>query len=281
MPLVKAAKYGYLSARCRTMRSQLIDRETMRELAASRSVGELYSALASTPYAPFITAVTAEGIHRGLSEAFVHQRSKLIRGVGKRYKALFDLFFVAKYALVDEKTARMHCADPQELFRHIDREHIGLLKKSMLELPALERRQLKKMVGSYFDLLNLYNLVKFRLLYRQSLEETLLYMLPYGERFTIGELALLCDAGTIEQLSRSVEPVLGEGFDDYETFRKVLFNYHRQQLLSVWSGYPFSIALPFSLLRLIEIEISDLRAVTEGVAFGLGSSEIIAMTVGG
>ena len=102
-----------------------------------------------------------------------------------------------------------------------------------------------------------------------------------GERFTIGELALLCDAGTIEQLSRSVEPVLGEGFDDYETFRKVLFNYHRQQLLSVWSGYPFSIALPFSLLRLIEIEISDLRAVTEGVAFGLGSSEIIAMTVGG
>jgi vacuolar-type H+-ATPase subunit C/Vma6 len=85
----------------------------------------------------------------------------------------------------------------------------------------------------------------------------------------------------MQQLSRSVEPALGEGFDDYETFRKVLYRYHRRHLLSVWSGYPFSIALPFSLLRLIEIEISDLRAITEGVAFGLAGSEIIAMTVGG
>jgi vacuolar-type H+-ATPase subunit C/Vma6 len=281
MPLVKAAKYGYLSARCRTMRSQLIDHETLRELAASRTIGELYSGLSSTPYAPFITAVTSEGIHRGLSEAFAHQRDKLIRGVGKPYKAVFNLFFVAKYALVDEKTVQMHCPDPQEVFRQIDMDHIGLLKKSLLTLPAAEQRQLKKMVGSYFDLLNLYNLVKFRLLYRQSVEETLLYMLPYGERFKLEELALLCDAGTIEQLSRSVEPVLGEGFDDYETFRKVLYRYHRQQLQSVWSGYPFSIALPFSLLRLIEIEIMDLRAITEGVAFGFAGSEIMAMTVGG
>ncbi len=50
--------------------------------------------------------------------------------------------------------------------------------------------------------------------------------------------------------------------------------------MAVWSGYPFSIALPFSLLRLMEIEIADIRAITEGVSFGLDSREIAAMTVG-
>jgi len=280
MPLGKAAKYGYLSARCRTIRSQLIDSETMRSLTASRSIGELSSALSSTLYSPYITTVSSEGIHQGLTEAFERLRSKLIRELGKREKAVFELFFVTKYTLVDEKMEEVPARNPEEAFRRIDRDYIKQLKKSLLGLPSAEQRQLKKILGSYFDLLNLYNLVKFRLIYRQSVEETLAYMLPYAERFKLEELAKLCDVGTIEQLSRKVEPVLGEGFKDYESFRKLLYRYHREQLMSVWSGYPFSIALPFSLLRLIEIEIADLRAITEGVAFGLENREIAAMTVG-
>ena len=280
MPLGKAAKYGYLSARCRTLRSKLMDRETMRHLTASRSIGELSSALSSTLYAPFITTVSSEGIHQGLTEAFERQRSRLIRELSIREKAVFELFFVTKYTLVDEKMDEAHAANPEEAFRRIDINYITLLKKSLLGLPGAEQRQLKKILGSYFDLLNLYNLVKFRLLYKQSVEETLSFMLPYAEKFKIEELAGLCDVGTMKELSRKVEPVLGAGFSDYESFRKVLYRYHRQQLLSVWSGYPFSIALPFSLLRLMEIEIADIRAITEGVAFGLDSREIAAMTVG-
>ena len=78
-----------------------------------------------------------------------------------------------------------------------------------------------------------------------------------------------------------MKPIFGEVFDDYETFRQKLYAYHRKQLLSVWSGYPFSLAIPFSLLRLIEIEISDLRAITEGITFGLESEEIRTMMVCG
>ena len=234
MPLGKAAKYGYLSARCRTIRSQLIDSETMRSLAASRSIGELSSALSSTPYAPYITTVSTEGIHQGLTEAFEHLRGKLIRELGKREKAVFELFFVTKYMLVDEKTEQVHATNPEEAFRRIDRDYIKQLKKSLLGLPGAEQRQLKKILGSYFDLLNLYNLVKFRLIYRQSVEETLSFMLPYAEKFKIEDLARLCDVGTIKQLSQKVEPLLGAGFSDYESFRKVLYRYHRQQLLSVW-----------------------------------------------
>ena len=97
MPLGKAAKYGYLSARCRTLRSKLMDRETMRHLTASRSIGELSSALSSTLYAPFITTVSSEGIHQGLTEAFERQRSRLLSELSIREKAVFELFFVSKY----------------------------------------------------------------------------------------------------------------------------------------------------------------------------------------
>jgi len=280
MPLGKAAKYGYLSARCRTIRSQLINSESMRNLTASRSIGELFSALSSTLYAPFITTVSAEGIQQGLTDGFIYHRNRIMRQIDKKEQMVFALFFVTKYTLVDEKTKQSHTANPEEAFRQTDINYIKALKKSMIGLPHGEQQQLKKILGSYFDLLNLYNLVKFRLIYQHSVEETLTYMLPYAESFKMEELAKLCDVGSMEQLSQKVEPLLGTGFDDYESFRKVLYHYHRQQLLSVWSGYPFSIALPFSLLRLMEIEIADLRSIAEGVDFGLESRDIATMTVG-
>jgi vacuolar-type H+-ATPase subunit C/Vma6 len=281
MPLGKAVEYGYLSARCHVLRSQLINSERIKELAVSRSIGELVSSLSTTPYAPFITDISTQGLHKGLSETFEYQRNRLTRKLKKRHLEIFKLFFDTKYTLLDDKTANISLSGAQEIFRQIDRDYIVLLEKSMQELPSSERRQIKKIVGSYFDLLNLYNLVKFRLLYGLSVEETLSNMLPYAEKFTIATLTELCSAKSLEELSVRIKPVLGEGFDDYETFRQMLYRYHRKQLLSVWSGYPFSLAIPFSLLRLIEIEISDLRAITEGVAFGLNSKEISSMSVGG
>jgi len=281
MPLGKAAEYGFLSARCHVIRSQLIDSEKLKELAASRSIGELVSALSATPYAPFMTDSTTDGVHKGLSEAFAYQRQRLTRELQKRYLEIFKLFFDTKYTLLDEKTAHISNSGAEDIFHRIDREYIQSFEKNLKGLPASERRQIKKIVGSYFDLLNLYNLVKFRLIYKLSVEETLSNILPFAEKFTMTALTELCSAQSLEELSARIKPVLGEGFDDYETFRQVLYRYHRKELLSVWSGYPFSLALPFSLLRLIEIEISDLRAITEGIAFGLDSQEISSMTVGG
>ena len=281
MPLGKAAEYGYLSARCHVLRSQLIDSERLKELAASRSIGEFVSGLSLTPYVSFITEISTEGVHKGLSAAFEYQSKRLTGDLKKKYLEIFTLFFNTKYALLDKKTANSSVAGAEEIFRKIDKDYILSLEKSIRQLPSSERRQVKKIVGSYFDLLNLYNLVKFRLLYELSVEETLSNMLPYAEKFTIAALTEFCSVKSLQELSVLVKPVLGEGFNDYETFRQVLYRYHRKQLLSVWSGYPFSPALPFSLLRLIEIEISDLRTITEGLAFGLDSKEIIRMTVGG
>jgi len=281
MPLKKAAEYGFLSARCHSIRSQLISYETLKELARSRSIGELYSALQTTPYAPFLTTVSAEGIHNGLSDAFEYQRKRVFREVKKVNLEIFKLFFETKYTLLDEKTLQANEKNPEENFCKIDKHYIDQLKKSMVKLPALEQRHLKKILGSYFDLLNLYNLVKFRILYQLTIEETLTYMFPYAENFNINDLALLCDIQNIQQLSSKIEPIVGESFDSYESFRRVLYRYHRKKLLSIWSGYPFSIAIPFSLLRLIEIEISDLRTITEGVIFELDSHNISEMIVGG
>lgn len=281
MPLGKAVEYAYLSARCHVLRSQLIDSEKLGELAASRNIGEFVSALSETPYAPFITDTSTEGVHKGLSAAFEYQRNRLTRELKKKHLEIFKLFFHTKYELLDEKTANSSVEGAEDIFRIIDRDYILSLEKTMKGLLPSEQRQLKKIVGSYFDLLNLYNLVKFRLLYQLSVEETLSNMLPYAEKFTMTALTELCSAKSLQELSVRIKPVLGEGFDDYETFRQVLYRYHRKQLLSIWSGYPFSLSLPFSLLRLIEIEISDLKAITEGVAFGLDSKEITSMMVGG
>lgn len=285
MPLVKAVEYGYLSARCHVIRSQLLDTQRLGELAGSRSMGEFVSALSETPYGEFITDTSREGVHKGLIEAFTYQRKRLSRELQKRHLEIFELFFHRKYVLLDEKknVALLDgsVGSSEEIFRKIDRTYIVSLEKSMKKLPSSEQRQIKKIVGSYFDLLNLYNLVKFRLLYKRSVEETLSMMLPYAEKFTLAALTELSSASDLKALSVRMKPIFGEIFDDYETFRQKLYAYHRKQLLSVWSGYPFSLAIPFSLLRLIEIEISDLRAITEGITFGLESKEIRTMMVGG
>jgi vacuolar-type H+-ATPase subunit C/Vma6 len=285
MPLAKAVEYGYLSARCHVIRSQLLDTQRLGELAGSRSIGEFVSSLSETPYGAFIADASREGVHKGLIEAFAYQRKRLSRELQKRHLEIFELFFHRKYALLDEKQnlalLDSSVGSSEEIFRKIDRTYIGSLEKSMKKLPSSEQRHIKKIVGSYFDLLNLYNLVKFRLLYKRSVEETLSMMLPYAEKFTLAALTELSSAPDLKTLSIRMKPIFGEVFDDYETFRQKLYAYHRKQLLSVWSGYPFSLAIPFSLLRLIEIEISDLRAITEGIAFGLESEEIRTMMVGG
>ncbi|PHR57895.1 MAG: hypothetical protein COA44_05360 [Arcobacter sp.] len=281
MPLARAAEYGFINARCHSMRSKLISYERLTELASSQSIGELYSSLEETPYAPFISSVSAQGIHQGLSKAFAFERNKIIRGLKKSNQEIFKLFFEKKYALLDEKTKHIRESRPEDTFCNIDKEYIILLKKSLLQLPPKEQGQLKKIMGSYFDLLNLYNLVKFRLLYNHSIEETLSYMFPYTHNFNIDELSLLCHLKSLKQLSIKMEPILGKRFDSYESFRSVLYAYHKKQLLAVWSSYPFSISIPFSLLRLIEIEISDLRSITAGVSFDINKNEIIQMIVGG
>ena len=285
MPLGKASEYGYLSAKCHVMRSQILDSQRLGELADSRSIGEFVSGLEGTPYGVFITDISREGVHKGLTEAFEYQRKRLTHALKKRHLEVFELFFHTKYTLLDEKeniiSIEGHTEGYEELFRKIDKTYIISLEKSMKKLPSSEQRQVKKIVGSYFDLLNLYNLVKFRLLNKRSVEETLLMMLPYTDKFSLEVLTELSSSMDIKTLSVHMKPIFGEVFDDYETFRQKLYSYHRKQLFSVWSGYPFSLAIPFSLLRLIEIEISDLRAITEGIAFGLESKEISTMMVGG
>ena len=271
----------FLNARCRSVRSKLISYESLKELSMSRSIGELYSALESTLYAPFLTTASAQGIHTGLNKAFAYQRKQVLDEVKKANQEIFQLFFEKKYALLDEKILQSQTKNPEENFSKIDKEYIVSLKKSMLKLSRVEQRHLKKILGSYFDLLNLYNLVKFRILYQLTTEETLTFMFPYAENFNINELASLCNIESIQQLSNKIEPIVGESFDSYESFRRALYKYHRKKLLSIWSGYPFNIAIPFSLLRLIEIEISDIRTITEGITFELDSGEISKMIVGG
>ncbi len=279
MPIAKAAEYGYLSAKCHVMKAQLLDGDKLKTLSASRSIGEFIGALSATPYAPYITDISLEGIQSGLQQAFTSRNKRLTRDLRSRQQEIFRLFFLEKYTLLEQKMAQRTAENEEKIFHQIDRDYIYRLKLGIAHFSTSEQRQFKKIIGSYFDLLNLYNLVKLRILYGLSVEETLSNMFPYSGKFPLSVLSELCRVKTIQELSGRLQPFLGRTFEDYETFRQVLYGYHRRTLLSVWVGYPFSLTLPFSLLRLIEMEISDLRAIAEGIVFGLDSEEIAVMTV--
>jgi vacuolar-type H+-ATPase subunit C/Vma6 len=279
VPLAGAARYGYIGAYCHAVRSELLTTEQFKALAASRSMGEFASQLAATSYGADIDTASDDAVRRGLQAAFAKRCRVLTKRLEKRYRTLFDLFFVAKYALPDEKAARANAENAESALLQCDRDYIDKLKKSLRMLPAAERQQLHRIVGSYFDLLNLYNLVKLRLLYKKSAEEVLSFMLPYADLFTKETLVRLCGANDLRELSAKASPLLGREFDSMETMRKALFAHHRARLLSAWNGYPFSIVIPFSLLRLIELEINDLHAIAEGVAFGLDAEAIESVLV--
>lgn len=280
MPVAKAAKYGYINARCHAVRSGMLGERQLQELAASGSLAAFVSLLGPTPYGAFVQSASIESVHAGLDSAFAYRRDHLLKGLDARYRRLFELFFTVKYALADTKAEAADAGNAETVFQRIDRDYIGELKKNMRMLPPSERRQLHRIVGSYFDLLNLFNIVKLRLLYRKNAEEILALMLPYADRITRDVQVRLCAVRGLDELSAETAPLFGRGFDDFETFRKTVYLHHRARMLTVWNGYPFSIAIPFSLLRLIEMEIADLRAIAEGISFHLGAEAIASMMTG-
>ena len=197
-----------------------------------------------------------------------------------RYRDVFALFFERKRALADEKLREASSLGVEEAVRKVDREYLGQLRGSIAVLPRDERQAFRKAVGSHFDLLNLFTLAKLRILYGRGEEEVLPYLLPYHDRFDLETLAELSAARSFEALSERAAPMLGGGFVDAVTFRRRMYRHHLSRLSEVWSGYPFSLAIPFALLRQLELEATDLKAIAEGLAAGLGHDEIVAMTVG-
>ena len=279
--LSKPLRYAAINARCRALKSTLLKREFYERALPAKTVGDLHQMLRESDYAPFLGEGDKKGLEKGVERAFSHLYRRLTGGLERGERAVFDLFFVERKRLSEKKAAMVTEGGMEvEGYKRVDMAYIEKLKAALGRLDRAERIDFGEIVGSYFDLLNLYTVVRLRVLYGLDPEEIVPFLVPYGRMFDLGTLGEAAALSTLTEISSLLQGRLEEPFGTYFAFRKVVNHHHLKALRRVWYGYPFKISVIFSLLRLKEIETDNLRALVEGVHYRLPSEEIKTMLVG-
>ncbi len=280
MLLGRAARFGYLNARCRTLKSKLLDRDLLRNAVTAEGLGEIYSLLKSTPYAPYINSARRETILNGLEESFKELYKKSTSALTKDEKRIFDLFFIEREAMESRRAAFKSGDESYLEYKRVELEYLKRVKAALEKMERSLKRDLAAIVGSYFDCLNLYTIVRLRLLYKKEPEEVVPFLVPYGIAFGMKELSKVAGMSGIGEISDALHGKIGTPFGGYREFMRALREFHMRAIERVWYGYPFKISVIFSLLRMKELEIKDIRALVEGLYYGLPEDEIAKM-VGG
>jgi len=267
------------NARCRAIKSTLLQKEFFAKGLHASTVGDLHQMLKENLYyAPFLSGSEPDHLVNAIREAFSHLYRRSVRRLKKRERKVFDLFFLKRRTLVDEKA--LLATDRENRFREVDLEYIEEIKSAIASLERRDRTELKEIVGSYFDRMNLYTVVRLRILYRMDPEEILPFLIPYSLRLTPALLGKASNLSTLSELSRLLEGILGSTFDTYHEFRRAVGREHLRRLHRAWYGYPFKISILFSLLRLKEIEAENLNVLIEGIRYRLPPEEIGHMLSG-
>ncbi len=280
MLLGRAARFGYLNARCRTLKSKLLDRDLLRNAVTAEGLGEIYSLLKSTPYAPYINSARRETILNGLEESFKELYKRSTSALTKDEKRIFDLFFIEREAMESRRAAFKSGDESYLEYKRVELEYLKRVKAALEKMERSLKRDLAAIVGSYFDCLNLYTIVRLRLLYKKEPEEVVPFLVPYGIAFGMKELSKVAGMSGIGEISDALHGKIGTPFGGYREFMRALREFHMRAIERVWYGYPFKISVIFSLLRMKELEIKDIRALVEGLYYGLPEDEIAKM-VGG
>ena len=273
-------RFGAVNARCRALKSTLLGKDFYEKAMVAGTVGDLYQMLRESAYAPFVEEAGKEEIERGIDRAFSKLYTRSTAMLKPAEKGIFDLFFVERNAIPGQKALLAREGAGAETFKEADITYIVAIEEALGRLGRNEREDLKEIVGSYFDLLNLYTLVRLRVLYRLEPEEILPFLVPYGAKFDMKTLGAAAGLTTLAEMSSLLRDRLGEPFDSYYAFRKAAHSHHIASLRKAWFGYPFKISVIFSLLRLKEIEAENLKALVEGLHYRLPPEEIETMLVG-
>ena len=150
----------------------------------------------------------------------------------------------------------------------------------MNNLPFSDRKDIKGIVGSYFDLINLITVLKMRVVYHLPVEDIMPFIIPSGYRLKMEDFIEMSSFRSISQYSDYLSDRLGIKFEDFTSFRKKIYSYHIKQINRVWIGYPFKFSVPFGIARLKEIELMNIKAVYEGIRYRVSQKEIERMLVG-
>jgi V/A-type H+-transporting ATPase subunit C len=280
MLISRPVRFGAVNARCRALKSTLLERDFYERALTAATVGDLHGMLRESAYAPYVGEAEKEGLERGIDRAFSKLYTRSTAMLKQKERAVFDLFFLERKAMPGRKARLAGGQSGAEIFKRADLAYIEAIKTALGRLGRGEREDLKEIIGSYFDLLNLYTVVRLRVLYRMEPEEILPFLVPYGSGFDMKTLGAAAGLATLADISSLFHERFGEAFGSYHAFRRVIHRYHMATLRKAWLGYPFKISVIFSLLRLKEIETENLKALAEGIHYRLPADEIETMLVG-
>ncbi len=280
MQITKPFRFSYLNAKCRAIKSYSLQKEFFNSLLLSTGIGDIFNSLKKTEYRNYIFEPEEQKILEGLNKYFENLFYKIIIKLTKKEKDIFYIFFFKRKEMLDKKLKYKNNKNVEEKFKEIDLHFLEQVQKSLKALSYEERNDLKSIIGTYFDLLNLITIVKFRFIYNLKPEEIFPFLLNSYYKININVLSKISSVSNFSDLSNLLFPILKTEFNDYTSFRKAVYNYHIYYLNKVWLGFPFKISIPFATLRLKEIEIKNIKAILEGKKFNIPSEEIERMLLG-
>ncbi|WP_457594423.1 V-type ATPase subunit [Hydrogenimonas sp.] len=278
--LSKAVRFGYINAKCRALKSTMLGDAFFEKALRARSLGDIHALLKRSAYAPYVKSAEKEAMEAGVAEAFSVLYRRSTSPLKAEERRVFDLFFIERERLAERKLALGSLEKGSVDYKSADLAFIEKIKSALRTVEKGPNRDLKRILGSYFDLLNLYTIVRLRTIYRLEPEEIIPFLIPYGFRFDIKKLASLANLATLSDISEAVSDTIRRPFSGYQEFRQAVAAYHAAQLQSVWYGYPFKISVIFSLLRMKELELKRIRALVEGIHYRLPAEEIEKMVKG-
>lgn len=279
MSITKPFRFSYLNAKCRALKSNLADLDFFEQLIESKNIGDVYSFLQQRSFTKNIKEPNFISIESGLKKNFDELYFKITEKLSKKEQKVFSMFFYEKKHLIDKK---LELENKQDIngFKKIDMEYIQSILDSLNALKKEDKKDLQKILGSYFDNLNLYSVFRLRIIYNAPSEDILPFLFSYGLNYNIKKFSSFLDFTTLDEFNNALKDIYKDEFTDIAEFRQSLYRYHYKILESLWRGFPFKISILFALLRMKEIENQNIISVLEGIRYNQPKSDMKRMIIG-
>ncbi|ACM93421.1 hypothetical protein NAMH_0031 [Nautilia profundicola AmH] len=251
---MRPLKYAYINALVRSLKSAFLDPD---KLLTAENKADLFNILTSTHYDKILT--TPENLYNDIDFHFKKLYKKITKPLNKNEKELFTLFFSNKK--IDKVTA-LH------------------IKKSIDKISLKERQEFKEIIGGYFDLINIFTVLKYKIIYSLKIEDFFPYLLPYGN-IDKNALQKLSSSENLYEFAQNLQDIISLPSKNYSftSLKKELFVNYYESLNKVWFGYPFKLSVPFVFLVLKKREIFNIKAVFTAFSYNISKKEIKDMVM--
>jgi V/A-type H+-transporting ATPase subunit C len=164
----------------------------------------------------------------------------------------------------------------------LDLNYYRKLWGAAAQLPGQDHTQAVRIIGTVVDVTNLMWALRYHSYYHLSEEEVINYTLPFGHHVRdedIRAIAAGADAARfVERLYPGIHNVEALLLDPERGLPKLELEFQRrmrQQFITVFSSYPFTIGLALALVQLSELELQDLTVLIEAKSTQMSAEEYL------